>query len=478
MLLLILSFRMTNSDNHPLNDEGNSAIYFILINLIFTYMFKQSNLIMQHALFSNLLFLKRGKDRIVHFKFEEQGNVNLFCSRSKAIWTLVFAMSTIFASAQTGTNTITYQATGSAQTFTIPAGVTSLTVEAWGGGGAGGGGNTNVVRGGGGGGAYTKFPLTVSSGQVYTINVGQGGSGVSNPGGTGGSSNISLGNVVKVNAAGGVGAIGTSGSAGGNINAAVPTSGTGLVRFSGGNGGSGDRNGGGGGGSAGAGGNGGNGGNGDPGFFGFGASPGSGGSAGSGTGGNAGASGGEGGNRPSFAQGESGDSGSIPGAGGGGRASNTSISTLNGGAGGNGRIIISYIINTADLSITKTANTNGPAVGETVTFTIIAKNNRTNTVTDIVVTDFLPSGYTFLSSNIASYNSMTGKWIVGTLTSNATATLTLTALVKPSGDYNNTATILSETMPDDSTANNTATVNIIVCKAGATAPQVKTPVNP
>ncbi|HNF32926.1 MAG TPA: hypothetical protein PLU51_10990, partial [Bacteroidia bacterium] len=52
--------------------------------------------------------------------------------------------------------TITYTANG---TFTVPAGVTTVKVEAWGGGGAGGGAAPalgNVAAGGGGGGAYVK----------------------------------------------------------------------------------------------------------------------------------------------------------------------------------------------------------------------------------------------------------------------------------------------------------------------------------
>ena len=61
--------------------------------------------------------------------------------------------------------------------FTAPAGVTSVTVEAWGGGGAGGGGTT-VSGGGGGGGAYTKVTnVSVIPGNSYTITVGAGGIG-------------------------------------------------------------------------------------------------------------------------------------------------------------------------------------------------------------------------------------------------------------------------------------------------------------
>ena len=68
--------------------------------------------------------------------------------------------------------------------FQVPAGVTSITVEAWGAGGAGGG-STNAgflsgrCGGGGGGGAYARSTLSVEEGQVLQVVVGEGGSGVS-----------------------------------------------------------------------------------------------------------------------------------------------------------------------------------------------------------------------------------------------------------------------------------------------------------
>ena len=67
--------------------------------------------------------------------------------------------------------------TGSNQsfTFTVPVGVTTVTVEAWGGGGRGGSRTSgSAAYGGGGGGAYSKSVLTVVPGDNYTVNVGQG----------------------------------------------------------------------------------------------------------------------------------------------------------------------------------------------------------------------------------------------------------------------------------------------------------------
>ena len=58
--------------------------------------------------------------------------------------------------------------------FTVPAGVTQVTVEAWGGGGKGGSRTSAGSSGGGGGGAYAKKTITVVSGTTYDLQVGSG----------------------------------------------------------------------------------------------------------------------------------------------------------------------------------------------------------------------------------------------------------------------------------------------------------------
>ena len=61
-------------------------------------------------------------------------------------------------------------------TWQVPAGVYSLTVEAWG-GGAGGGGGANQSQSGGGGGAYTQRTFTVTPAETLSLDVGSGGNG-------------------------------------------------------------------------------------------------------------------------------------------------------------------------------------------------------------------------------------------------------------------------------------------------------------
>jgi hypothetical protein len=68
-------------------------------------------------------------------------------------------------------NVTTFLYTGSNQSFTVPAGVTSVTVSLWG----AGGGYNGYYGGGAGGGAYIKGILTVTPGQVLSVISGAGG---------------------------------------------------------------------------------------------------------------------------------------------------------------------------------------------------------------------------------------------------------------------------------------------------------------
>ena len=71
----------------------------------------------------------------------------------------------------------TFDYTGSNQTFTVPAGVTSINVKMWGGAGGGNGGTgaTNNYPGGAGG--YAEGLIAVTPGQTLTVQVGGGGHG-------------------------------------------------------------------------------------------------------------------------------------------------------------------------------------------------------------------------------------------------------------------------------------------------------------
>ncbi len=67
--------------------------------------------------------------------------------------------------------------TQGAGTFTVPSGVTSITVEMWGGGGGGGGGGNTAAGAAGGGGGYVTSTHTTTPGETLNVYVGGGGGG-------------------------------------------------------------------------------------------------------------------------------------------------------------------------------------------------------------------------------------------------------------------------------------------------------------
>jgi hypothetical protein len=138
----------------------------------------------------------------------------------------------------------------SSSTWTCPAGVTSIQVEAYGAGGGGGfGGLSNRYGGGGGGGGgYSKnTSITVTPGTTYTITVGSGGiGGTANTtaaanGSNGGNSTVTFGSttITAIGGNGGNGYINTPTGGAGGIGSTFNggTGGTGLTSGSGGGGG-------------------------------------------------------------------------------------------------------------------------------------------------------------------------------------------------------------------------------------------------
>ena len=219
------------------------------------------------------------------------------------------------------TETIINTTNGGGETFIVPPGVTSITVEVWGAGGRGGtrrSGDQNGETGGGGGGGYSLKRISVTPGQVIEYYVGFG-STTTSPG-----EDTWFGSDATVMSKGGnsVPNGSTTGATGGGI-------GIGDITFSGGNGANASGgNAGGGGSSAGINANGT--------------------SATSQNGATAPTGGGKGGDGKADGSGPSGqgpgENGDYPGGGGGGAIRKNSSSTdIQGGAGGNGQIRISYI---------------------------------------------------------------------------------------------------------------------------------------
>ncbi|MCV2485268.1 gliding motility-associated C-terminal domain-containing protein [Flavobacterium sp. SH_e] len=117
------------------------------------------------------------------------------------------------------------------------------------------------------------------------------------------------------------------------------------------------------------------------------------------------------------------------------------------------------IVQSADLSLTKTVNNANPLVGSPVTFEVIVTNNGPQDTSGVTVTDLLPSGYTYSNFTISTgtYNPATGVWTVGNLINGKSETLQILAVVNPTGNYVNVAEVTSSALPDpDSTPNNGA----------------------
>ena len=128
--------------------------------------------------------------------------------------------------------------------------------------------------------------------------------------------------------------------------------------------------------------------------------------------------------------------------------SSTSTSTLN--------VVMDICSN---LTITKTVDNLTPFVDDNIVFTISVINDGLGDFTNIVVSEPLTSGYSYVSSvaSHGSYNQVSGIWDIPLLAANETATLQITVKVLIDGDYTNTVTIISSD-PEDPDDGNVASV--------------------
>ncbi|MFZ5863100.1 MAG: DUF11 domain-containing protein [Nitrospirota bacterium] len=112
----------------------------------------------------------------------------------------------------------------------------------------------------------------------------------------------------------------------------------------------------------------------------------------------------------------------------------------------------------ADVSITKTDAPDPVLVGQNLTYTITVTNNGPNSATNVVMTDPLPAGATFVSSS-TTQGSCTGTTTVsctlGTLINGASATVTIVVTPTAAGTLSNTASVTANET-DPNTANNSA----------------------
>ncbi len=122
---------------------------------------------------------------------------------------------------------------------------------------------------------------------------------------------------------------------------------------------------------------------------------------------------------------------------------------------------VQVTVPTADLSLTLAASSNKPNVGENVTFTITVANSGPSTAPGVIVSSVLPAGFTFISSTPSqgNYVSTTGRWTVGTIGVDGTATLQVVArLDNATAKTVNAEVIASDRFdPDSTVGNNIAT---------------------
>jgi len=105
-----------------------------------------------------------------------------------------------------------------------------------------------------------------------------------------------------------------------------------------------------------------------------------------------------------------------------------------------GESVICTFINVdkgVDLAITKTTSDSSPNIGDTLTFTLVVKNDGPDTATNIHVVDPVTAGFSYIASSMSggdiqndSSPTNTGLvWTINTLPPGATETLTFQATV-------------------------------------------------
>lgn len=115
----------------------------------------------------------------------------------------------------------------------------------------------------------------------------------------------------------------------------------------------------------------------------------------------------------------------------------------------------------ADLAVSKLVFPASSVEGSTITYTVVLTNNGPLAANQIVLTDTLPAGLTFITSTATTgaYTSTRGTWGVGSLAPGGSASLRLVARVNigASGTITNTTDGVTSDQPDGNSGNNRGT---------------------
>jgi uncharacterized repeat protein (TIGR01451 family) len=127
----------------------------------------------------------------------------------------------------------------------------------------------------------------------------------------------------------------------------------------------------------------------------------------------------------------------------------------------------------ADLGITKTVDNPAPTVGATILYTIALTNHGPDTATNILVSDPLPTGVTYVSSTTTQgvYIVGSGIWVLSSVDAGSIEALNITVTVDEgtaSQTITNTAMVSSCDQLDPNPANNTDSVDIVVTGSTST----------
>jgi uncharacterized repeat protein (TIGR01451 family) len=126
----------------------------------------------------------------------------------------------------------------------------------------------------------------------------------------------------------------------------------------------------------------------------------------------------------------------------------------------------------ADLAVEKAVGNPSPKEGEQIVYTITVTNLGPDRVEQVVVTDTLPVGVTYVLSNASqgAYQDVTGAWDVGFLDHEMSAALSITVTIDPGTagtTMTNVVTVAALDAQDPNLENNVDDVSIDVASAQA-----------
>lgn len=128
----------------------------------------------------------------------------------------------------------------------------------------------------------------------------------------------------------------------------------------------------------------------------------------------------------------------------------------------------------ADLSITKTADPASVPVGGEVTFSIDIGNAGPAAAANVVMTDTLPAGLTYVSNDCsANFSDPTVTWNAGTVVVGEVVSCHITATVDAAGAYANTASVTADNA-DPNSANNASTATVAAEQSALEIPTLGT----